>query len=118
METVAELNDDEAREVRRFVEREHFLVDSTITIGGFGDEQRVWERDGALVRLTKDRGQWWCELSHRGCTDWFDLDLVAVAFGSKSYGPAERLGDVINNFTNDRLQGPLRAYRDGARHRT
>jgi hypothetical protein len=112
---MAQLSDEDAAAVRAVVEREQFELDRVTTIGGFGDEQRVWERDGALVRLTRDRGQWWCELSHRGWTEWFDIDLVAGALGSKSDGVVDRLRDVVGTFTDGRLLEPLRAFRDRSR---
>jgi hypothetical protein len=115
MGDVGVLNDTEARQVRELVVRGEFAVGSARVSEGFGDEQQVWERDGALVRLTRDRGQWWCDLSHRGWSDWFDVDLAAAALGSKSYGPADRIADVIDKFTDNRLLEPLLAYRDGER---
>jgi hypothetical protein len=57
---VAELSDVEAAEVRVLVAREQFVIESTSA--DFG-EQQVWERGGVLVRLTRDRRQWSCELS-------------------------------------------------------
>jgi hypothetical protein len=111
MSNVAELSETEAGEIREFVVRNQFVVRSAGTFDGFGDEQQVWERDGALVRLTHDRGEWWCDLSHFGWSDWFDVDLAAGAFGSKSYGRTDRVGDVIDKFTDDRMLEPLRAYR-------
>lgn len=111
---MAELSDVDAAEVRALVAREQFVVDSARVSEGFGDEQQVWERDGALVRLTRDRGQWWCELSRRGWSDWFDVDLAAGAFGSKSHGPAGRVADVIAKFADDRMLDPLRAAMDRA----
>jgi hypothetical protein len=109
---MARLSDEDAAAVRVFVEREQFELDCVTTAGGFGDEQRVWDRDGALVRLTRDRGQWWCELSHRGWPVWFDIDLVAAALDSKSNDCVDRLGEVVGKFTDGRLLEPLRAYRD------
>ena len=78
---MAKLSDDEAAGVRELISREQFVVESARVSGDFGEEQQVWERGGALVRLTRDRGQWWCELSRRGWSDWFDVDLVAGALG-------------------------------------
>jgi hypothetical protein len=101
--------------VRAFVTREQFTVELTTLSENFGDEQHVWEQGGALVRLTRDRGQWWCELSRRGWNDWFDVDLVATAFGSKSYWPAERVAEVIHSFADDRMLEPLRSFRDDQR---
>lgn len=112
---VAELSGDEVAGVRELITREQFVIESARASGDFGDEQQVWERGGALVRLTRDRGQWWCELSRRGWRDWFDVDLVAGAFGSRSDGPAERIADVIDKFADDRMLEPLRAFRDGQR---
>ena len=53
-----------------------------------GNEQTetVWSRGQALVRLTRDRGQWWCDLSLAGWTEWFDVDVVAGFFQSKEQG--------------------------------
>jgi len=113
--TVGTLSDEEAAEVQAFVDREQFTLEFVTTVGEFGDEQRIWARDGALVRLSRDRGQWWCELSHRGWPDWFDIDVVAGALGSKSYEPADRVSDVIDKFTDDRLLEPLRAFREMSR---
>src|SRR3954462_12842279 len=109
---MANLSDEDAARVRAFVEREQFDLEFLTTLGGFGDEQRVWDRDGALVRLTRDRGQWWCDLSHRGWPDWFDIDLVAGALGSKTNDVVDRLRGVLGAFIDGRLLEPLRAYRD------
>jgi hypothetical protein len=108
---VPELSEVEAMQVRELVAREQFVREEARASSSFGDQLDVWERDGALVRLTRDRGQWWCDLSRRGWSDWFDVDLVAEAFGSKSQSPADRIGDVIGKFADDRLLEALRTYR-------
>ena len=43
----------------------------------FDDEQATWRDEFGLVRLTRDREQWWCDLSVDGWDDGFCLDLVA-----------------------------------------
>jgi hypothetical protein len=108
---VPELSEVEVMQVRELVAREQFVREEARASSSFGDQLDVWERDGALVRLTRDRGQWWCDLSRRGWRDWFDVDLVAEAFGSKSQSPADRIGDVIGKFADDRLLEALRTYR-------
>jgi hypothetical protein len=58
---MSELTDEDAGDVRDWLDRNQFQHVSSL--GGdttaFGDRQDVWERDGTLVRLSRDRGQWW-----------------------------------------------------------
>lgn len=108
---MAELTEAEAAQVRDWVQRRGFHLTSDLGSQSFGDEERIWERNNARVRLTRDRGQWWCELSYRGCPEWFDLDLAARALGSKFPDVEGRIGDVIDKFSDGRLLEPLRAYR-------
>lgn len=73
----------------------------------FGDEQTTLSRGQALVRLTRDRGQWWCDLSLAGWADWFDVDAVAAFFESKEQAVDRRV--LLVDQLTDRLLEPLKA---------
>ena len=104
---VSQLTEQEAEAVRTWLARHQFAHLSTIggDTAGFGDRQDLWERDGTLVRLTRDRGQWWWDLSRAGAEVWLDVDSVAGAMGSKSGTPVERVADVAS--VDDRVFGVL-----------
>jgi hypothetical protein len=72
----------------------------------FGDAQDVWERDGALIRLTRDRGQWRYDLSRGGSLFWLDVDLVSGAMGYAQTDPAERVA-VVSSAIDDRALAVL-----------
>jgi hypothetical protein len=93
---VSELTVAAAGDVRSWLDRNQFERISTVGGGaaGFGDRQEVWERDGTLFRLPRDRGQWWYDLSRSGSRMWFDVDDAAAALGSKSTDPVERVADL------------------------
>jgi hypothetical protein len=114
---VGQLSGDEADQTGSLLVRERFVVESAIVSDAFGDKQRVWARGDAFVRLTRDRGQWWCHVSRRGWSDWFDIDFVAGVCGSQSIGPVERLGDVIAEFADDQMLETLTARRDEERQK-
>jgi hypothetical protein len=77
----------------------------------FGDEQSTWSRGQALVRLTRDRGQWWCDLSLVGWTEWFDVDVVAASFETKDQAVERRV--LLVDELSDRLLDPLQAASRG-----
>jgi hypothetical protein len=106
---VAELNDEDAEEVRRWLDRNQFQHISSIggDSAGFGDRQDVSERDGTLIRLTRDRGQWWYDMSRSNANVWLDVDSVAAAMGYKQTAPVERV-DVVASSVDDRVFGALR----------
>ena len=112
---MAQLSDEDAAAVRASVEREQFELDLVTTFGGFGDEQRSGNATALSCVSLATAASRWCELSHRGWTEWFDVDLVAGALGSKSDSVVDRLRDVAGQFTDGRLLGPLRAFREGPR---
>jgi hypothetical protein len=64
---------------------------------GICDEQSTWARGPARVRVTRDRGQWWCDVSWEGFTTWLDVHDVAGAMQSKAYGSADRLAWVTSS---------------------
>src|SRR4051794_6725293 len=72
---MTELTAEEARALRGWLNTHQFQTVSSI--GGdsapFGDRQEVWERDGTLIHLTRDRGQWWYDLSRRSTNVWLDI---------------------------------------------
>lgn len=105
---MSELTAAQAEAVRSWLDRNQFQHVSSIggDSTGFGDRQDVWEREGTLFRLTRDRGQWWCDLSRSGANLWLDVDGVATALGSKSTAPVERAADVAS--IDDRVFGALR----------
>lgn len=100
---MSKLTEGEASAVREWLGRNQF--ENVERTGGdsapFGDQREVWERDGTLFRLTRDRGQWWYDLSRRGAGHWLDVDSVAGAVQSKSQAPVERVADVAS--IDDRL---------------
>ena len=107
---MSDLTDDEADAVGGWLDRHEF--EKVSSRGGdsspFGDRQDVWERDGTLVRLTRDRGQWWYDVSRHGANVWLDVDSVAGALGSKSTAPVDRVADVTGSI-DDRVFGALSA---------
>jgi hypothetical protein len=106
---VAALTDDDAGAVRRWLELDQFHHVSSIggDAAAFGDRQDVWEREGTLVRLTRDRGQWWYDVSRSGTNVWLDVDSVAGALGYKQTAPVERV-QVVAGRLDDRVFGALR----------
>jgi hypothetical protein len=52
-------------------ERGYRPVNERYDAGSFGNLLMVLERDAALVRLVRDRGQWFIEATPRGADDWF-----------------------------------------------
>jgi hypothetical protein len=105
---VAVLTSEDAESVRCWLESNQFRHVSML--GGldasFGNVQDVWEREGTLVRLTRDRGQWWYDLSRNGSAVWLDVDLVSGAMGYKQTDPAERVA-VVASTIDDRVFGAL-----------
>jgi hypothetical protein len=100
--SVAELTEEDAHAVRDWLGRNQF--DQVTSIGGpetaFGDQQDTWERAGTLVRLTRDRGQWWYDITRVGTNVWLDIDTVAGAMGYKHTVPAERVDVVASSLDN------------------
>lgn len=58
---------------------------------GFGDHLEEWERGRQLVRLVRDRGQWFLDVGQSGWTDWFDIDLTAFVIGSRADSVVDRM---------------------------
>jgi hypothetical protein len=106
---MAELTDEDAEAVRPW--RKGHQFDHVSTAGGdtagFGDRQDVWERNGTLVRLTRERSQWWYDISRTGTDDWLDADEVTAAMRNKRTAPVERV-QVVAASINDRVFGALR----------
>jgi hypothetical protein len=114
--TVAELSNDDAEAVLGWLERNEFRL--VKTVGGpstpFGDRRDTWERDGALVRLTRDRGQWWYDMSRTGTNVWLDVDELSGAMGFKPTTPVERIEVAVateNDRVFDALGGTVRHSR-------
>jgi hypothetical protein len=105
---MSELTDDDAEEVRRWLGRNEFEHLSTAggNTTGFGDRQDIWERGGTLIRVTRDRGQWWCDMSRTGAGSWLDVDTVAGAMGYKLTACVERVAYVASSI-DDRVFGAL-----------
>lgn len=93
---MSEITEDEAATVRDWLRRNQF--ENAVSTGGdsapFGDQREVWERDGTLIRLTRDRGQWWYDLSRSGAGHWLDVDSVVGALGSELTASVERVAHV------------------------
>ncbi|GAA1241260.1 hypothetical protein [Oryzihumus leptocrescens] len=104
---MAELTEQDAGAVRQWLESNQFQHVSTVggDSEGFGDRQDVWERDGTLVRLTRDRGQWWYDLSRSGTNNWLDVDSVNAALGYKQTSPVERV--QVAGAVDDRMFSAL-----------
>jgi hypothetical protein len=101
---MSELADEEVAAVQSWLDRHQFEHVSSVggDSEGFGDRQDVWERDRTLLRITRDRGQWWYDLSRSGTNVWLDVDGVAGAMGFKSTAPVERVADVASSI-DDRV---------------
>lgn len=107
---MAGLTDEEAEMVRKWLAQhlvEHEWSGPTDP-GRFGDGQEVWQRDGTLVRLTRNGGGWTCDLSRRNAQAWLDLGRMATAMGSPATAPVERVADLCSTL-NDRVFGALSA---------
>jgi hypothetical protein len=103
------LSEEEAEAVRSWLDRNQFeLVSSSEgdESGLLGDRQDVWERDGTLLRLTRDHGQWHYDLSRTGANVWLDIDRVAASMGTTSTVPVDRVADIAPSM-NDRVFGAL-----------
>jgi hypothetical protein len=98
------VSDEEAEGVRKWLDQH--LFDHVLSRGGdsagFGDSQDVWVGDGTLVRLTRDRGQWSCDLSRSGSDVWLDVDRIAAAMGLDSTVPVQRVAELVGSM-NDRV---------------
>ncbi|WP_404385018.1 hypothetical protein LL946_04020 [Knoellia locipacati] len=101
---------EDADEVRNWLGRNEFEHVSSVggDTAGFGDRQDIWERDGTLIRVTRDRGQWWYDMSRAGTGSWLDVDTVAGAMGYKLTAPVERVAYVAASI-DDRVFGALLA---------
>ncbi len=101
---VSDVSDEVAVGLRIWLTRNQFEL--VAPVGGdsasFGDRQDTWDRNGTRVRLTRDRGQWWCDLSRLGSNVWLDLDDVAGALGVKFTDPVERLATAASSI-DDRV---------------
>lgn len=101
---VAQLTSGDAEAVRLWLESHQFQQVSSI--GGkdapFGDRQEVWECGGTLIRLTRDSGQWWYDISRSGFEFWLDVDRASAAMGYKQTDPTERVA-VISSTIDDQV---------------
>lgn len=101
---MAELTDEEVHELQSWLDANRFERVSSVggDNAGFGDRQDVWERGGTRLRVTRDRGQWFYDLSRSGASVWLDVDRVVEAMGYKSARAMERAADVAS-FVDDRV---------------
>jgi hypothetical protein len=112
---VAGLTDDDAEGVRKWLDENQFerVSEGGGTAAWPGDRQDVWERDGTLVRLTRDPGgQWSCALS-RGGRVWLDVDRVASAMGTASTVPSERVAELAGSMSDRVFEALVTALGDG-----
>lgn len=102
------LGDEEAEAVRGWLAHNNFVhVSKDRSDPPLFDRQDVWERDGTLVRLSRDRsGQWRYDLSRNDAGPWLDVDRIAAALGCDAPVPVERLAEVAASM-NDRVFGAL-----------
>lgn len=105
---MSKLTDEDAKDVRYWLGRHEFEHVSSVGGGttAFGNCQDVWEQNGTLIRVTRDRGQSWYHISRTGATSWLDVDTVAGAMGYKLTAPVERVAYVATSI-NDRVFGAL-----------
>lgn len=105
---MSQLTDEDAEDVRHWLSRNAFKHLSSVggDTTGFGDRHDIWERDGTLIRLTRDRGQWWYDMSRTGIGSWLDVDTVSAAMGYKLTAPVERVADIASSI-DDRDFGAL-----------
>ncbi|MDX6254485.1 MAG: hypothetical protein QOJ11_819 [Frankiales bacterium] len=112
---VAVLSETDAASIREAVKRDRFAVASTTSSPRFGDVQTIWRSSRLLVRLTRDRGQWFADVRHDDWDDWFDIDDVAAAVP----GLPEDRDDLLTVLTRAEGVGSLlpalRGYRDRRR---
>lgn len=105
---MSQLTDEDAEDVRHWLSQN--ALKHVTSVGGdttgFGDRQDTWERHGTLIRLTRDRGQWWCDMSRTGTGSWLDVDTVSGAMGYKLTAPVERVA-YIASAVDDRVFGAL-----------
>jgi hypothetical protein len=66
-------------ELRR---RGYFVADERYDDDAFGNALILFERDGTLVRVMRDRGQWFAEVSAAGWNDWFAPIIWRALLGS------------------------------------
>ena len=105
---MGELTEEDAGAVRQWLESNQFQRISSVggDSAGFGDRRDVWERDGTLVRLTSDRGQWWYDVSRSGSDHWLDVDSATAAMGYEQTAPVERV-QVVAGSMDDRVFSTL-----------
>ncbi len=110
MDPMTELTTDEAEAVVDWLDSHQFKKVSSVGghLAPFGDSQEVWNRDGTLVRLTRDRGQWWCDLSRSNAKAWLEMDTIAGVMGFESSTPIDRLSE-LTSLIDDRVFSALRA---------
>lgn len=112
---MGKLSTEDAAAIRAWLGRNQFQQVSSI--GGdtapFGDRQEVWQRDGSLIRLTSDRGEWFYDFSRHGAGFWLDIDEVVSAMRWKQHDPIERV-ELVASAIDDRLLASL----DGAMRRS
>lgn len=95
---------DEAAEVLLWLERNQFELRSRSSGAdeGFGsDEQWIWTRGPARVRLTRDRARWWCDVGWAPLSTWLNVHDVAGAMKTKEYGTADRLAWVTSSLRSE-----------------
>ena len=107
---MSNLTDEDAEGVRHWLERNQYEHISSVggDTTGFGDRQDIWERNGTLIRVTRDRGEWWYDMSRAGTGSWLDVDTVAGAMAYKLTAPVERVAYIAASI-DDRVFGALLA---------
>lgn len=105
---MSQLTDEDAEDVRLWLSLNAFKHVSSVggDTTGFGDRQDTWKRDGTLIRLTRDRSQWWYDMSRTGTGAWLDVDTVSGAMGYKLTAPVERVAYIASSI-DDRVFGAL-----------
>lgn len=113
---VTDIGEAEAAEVLAWLPRNQFELRSRVGGEGeaFGDEQSIWSRGPARVRVTRDRGQWWCDVGWSPLAVWLDIHNVAGAMHTKLYSTADRLAWVTSSLRRETLRGPRRNSPEGA----
>ena len=114
---MAEVSEDEVNAVIQWLRTHHFEQSATRAGDGFGDRLEVWAKGRDLVRLVRDRGQWFVDVGRDGWDDWFDVDLVNYVVDTKEDTVVGRLAAVAAARLDHLLPALTEARRQQAAHR-
>jgi hypothetical protein len=108
---MGELSEAEGHTIAEWLSANEFTVADQSRDAPFGDQHDDWVRLGLMVRIVRDRGQWFAELSRQGWGTWFDIDLVAIVLGDRSVDALSRVIVAAGALTDDHLLPALTSLR-------